>query len=451
MTTKKISKGFVPCAILSAVIIVSGLISFFTKGINFGIDFVPGLVEEVRIAPAAIELSYNGTASVEVKISNTKLDLVISGVNVENETRSYTFGQYPTVESLAAALADVDGIVATVNGSEKADTYGLYVNSAVTSRLTSDSVFRLYVPEEKSSGTVDEIRDVLGELNVNVKELGEENSRSFQIRAAAPKQEAKAPAEEAVSDEVPADETAETSEEVVETVEGTAPAAEEKISESRILLDTIAGKLSEKYGAENVAIVKTDFVSSSFSSTIAFKSILLAFVTIFLIWVYATIRFHWDFALGSIIALVHDFLIMFTFISWTQVEFSVTTLAAVLTIFGYSINATVVILDRIRENIRFAQTKDFKDIINKSVSDTITRSIITTVTTMFASIALLVFTTGSIRDFAIVLTVGLISGCYSSMFISSGFIAFVRRNWKPEYQGHVHMPKPKKEVSIQLD
>ena len=188
----------------------------------------------------------------------------------------------------------------------------------------------------------------------------------------------------------------------------------------------------EKFGADNVATVKTDFVGSQMSSSLAVKSIVLAFVTLLLIWLYATIRFHWDFALGSIIALVHDCLIMFTFITWTQIEFSTTTLAAILTIFGYSINATVVILDRLRENTKTLDTKNFSDILNISISETMTRSIITTVTTLFAAIALLVFTKGSIKTFAEVLTVGLVSGCYSSIFISSGFIEFVRRNWNGE-------------------
>jgi preprotein translocase subunit SecF len=78
------------------------------------------------------------------------------------------------------------------------------------------------------------------------------------------------------------------------------------------------------------------------------------------------------------------------------------------------------------------ESKNFIDILNKSLNDTLGRSIITTVTTLFAAISLWVFTTGSIRTFAIVLTIGLISGCYSSIFISSGFIALVRRNWNPD-------------------
>ncbi|MCF0117989.1 MAG: protein translocase subunit SecF [Bacilli bacterium] len=186
-----------------------------------------------------------------------------------------------------------------------------------------------------------------------------------------------------------------------------------------------------------MAVIKTDFIGSSFSKTLAGKSILMLCLTVLLIWVYAAIRFHWDFALGSVIALIHDSLIMMTFIIWTQMEFSTTVLAAVLTIIGYSINATVVILDRVRYNLKMMDNvESFKDILNQSLSDTLLRSILTTVTTLFAVIALFVFTTGSIKDFSLALIVGLISGMYSSIFISSAFIMACRKNWKPEFGVH---------------
>jgi preprotein translocase subunit SecF len=128
---------------------------------------------------------------------------------------------------------------------------------------------------------------------------------------------------------------------------------------------------------------------------------------------------------------------MFTFIIWTQIEFSTTVLAAVLTIVGYSINATVVILDRVRYNLKMMpEAKTFNEILNKSLSDTFTRSVLTTITTLFAVVSLFVFTTGSIKDFSLAMIVGLICGMYSSIFISSAFISASRKNWKPEFGVH---------------
>lgn len=399
----KFSNAFRICAILSAVIIIGGVAGFFVRGINFGIDFQPGLIEEVRIAPPAMELTYQGSATVSIDATNTGIDVVISGIGAENETRTFSYGQNPTIEDMANALGSVTGVTAKVLDFATADTYSIFTNNAMTSRLSSDTPFRLYVASAATAVTIDDLRNTLGGQGVEIKELGNEQNRSFQIRSK-------------ISDDS---------------------------SSSQVLQDNILKALQARFGVDEVVIVKTDFVGSSFSGSLAGKSIILTIVTVFLIWLYATIRFHWDFALGAVVALVHDFLIMFTFLSWSQVEFSTTTLAAVLTIFGYSINATVVILDRVRENLKMMKTKVFDDILNKSLNDTLSRSIITTVTTLFASIALLVFTTGSIRDFAIVLTVGLISGCYSSLFISSGFISFMRRNWGGEGK---KAPLPKKDV-----
>lgn len=408
-TVKKFSKAFPVCAVISFLIIAAGVAGYFIKGINYGIDFVPGLVDEVRIAPPAISVTYSGTATASIEASNLALDLIISGAGAENETKSFTFGQNPTVGDMVKALNTVEGINAVLLSGESSDSYGLYLDSASTSRLYSDSALKLYVAKEDPSVNIDTVRASLSSQNVVVKELGVDGNKSFQIRAA-------------ISDD--------------------------SVSVEK-LQDGIMTSLHDKFGSDNVAIVKTDFVGSQFSNSLAYKSIALALVTLLIIWGYATIRFHWDFALGSIIALVHDCLIMFTFISWSQIEFSTTTFAAVLTIFGYSINATVVILDRVRENIRVVQTKDFRDILDTAITGTLSRSIITTVTTLFASISLLVFTTGSIRDFAVVLTVGLISGCYSSVFISGGVIALARRHWEPGvHANHVRPHENKNVISM---
>ncbi len=397
------SKAFLGCAVFSVVLIAAGIVNICIRGINLGLDFKPGLIEEVRIAEPAVSVTYTGAATVAIDASNTGIDVVISGIGAENETKTFTYGQNPTVESMVAALNGVDGISAKVLSSASADTYSIFTNNAVTARLSSDSSFYLYVSDGAKEVSVDELRDLLSQNNVNIKELGTETSRSYQIRAK-------------ISDD---------------------SASNQKLQ------DGILSALQSKFGKNNVVIVKTDFVGSSFSSSLAYKSILLTIVTIFLIWGYATIRFHWDFALGSVVALLHDCLIMFVFISFLQIEFSTTTLAAILTIFGYSINATVVILDRLRENMKIVNTHSFNDIIDKSLNDTVSRSILTTVTTLFASISLFIFTTGSIHDFAEALTVGLISGCYSSMFIAMGFISFMRKHWEPGENANRVRPRKK--------
>ena len=161
------------------------------------------------------------------------------------------------------------------------------------------------------------------------------------------------------------------------------------------------------------------------------SSAILVILTLALIWVYATIRFKWDFALGAILAIIHDALIMVTFIAWTQMEFDSLTVAAILTIIGYSINDTVVVLDRVRENIKLLKVKNIKELLDISQSEMLSRTVITTVTTMLATVSLFVFTTGSMKNFALALIVGMLSGVYSTIYIAGAFIALARRNWKP--------------------
>ncbi|MCR4743218.1 MAG: protein translocase subunit SecF [Treponema sp.] len=393
MKTIKFNKGFVPTAILSVLVIAFGLVGFFLKGINLGLDFKPGAIEEVRIAEPVASLTYNGAAGITVELSSGQMDVVISGIGATNETRSYNFNEVKTVSDLAAELEKIDDLhVKVIDGSY--DTRKLFLNSAVTNQLSTNNLY-IY-PAGTSEVTTDDIRDALKDSSVSIKQLGSGVDASYQIR-------------------IGADEN----------------------STQDTLDSAINSKLYEKFGEEKVAIVKQDFIGSGMSKSTTLKSIIMFVCVVLLIWVYAAIRFHWDFALGSVIALIHDALIMFTFIIWTQMEFSTTVLAAVLTIIGYSINATVVILDRIRYNLKMMKdAKNFNDILNRSLSDTLVRSILTTVTTLMAVIALYVFTSGSIKDFSLALIVGLISGMYSSIFISSGFISACRKNWKVEYGVH---------------
>jgi preprotein translocase subunit SecF len=113
---------------------------------------------------------------------------------------------------------------------------------------------------------------------------------------------------------------------------------------------------------------------------------------------------------------------MVAFVVWSRMEFNTTTIAAILTILGYSINDTIVIFDRIRETRRIYPEDSFVMVLDRSLSETLGRTIITTATTMLAVVFLFIFTTGSMKDFALALLVGMVSGVYSTIFIASGFV-----------------------------
>lgn len=396
------NKGFLPCTIISAVLICFGLVGLFTKGINFGLDFKPGLIEEVRVAEPVAEIVYSGPAKVTMDLSAGQMDIVVSGTGAENKTYSFNFAVLKTVHELAAEVNKIENVKMTERNSSY-DSTKLFLNSAVTNQLTNAVTF-IY-PAGTSEITTDDIRSALDDKGVDIKQLGSGADASYQIRMGVKEGDAQNEIQTAVNE-----------------------------------------KLFSKFGKENVAIVKTDFIGSGMSKTTTIRSIIMFVLVVVLIWAYAAIRFHWDFALGSVIALVHDSLIMIAFITWTQMEFTSTVLAAVLTIVGYSINATVVILDRVRYNMKMMpEVVKFDEILNQSLSDTLVRSILTTVTTLFAVVALFIFTTGTIKDFSLAMIVGLLSGMYSSIFISSAFISLSRRNWKPEFGVHHSLKSEKAE------
>lgn len=389
----RFSKYVIPAVVVSSVLILSGLFPILTKGINFGIDFKPGLVSEVQIVPAAMELSYNGAAAVSVEVNSADVSLVISGVGAENETRVYPFDQYKTVGELVAAMSEVAGLTA-VAVDPQALTTGLFVNSA-SSPVLSSTVYRLFSGEKGQLADVEAVRDALSSLeDVSVKIAGEGASEVFQIRIGA------------------ADNA--------NIAQGSAG-----------MQENLNFALSQAFGEENIAIIKTDFIGAQYSQSLIMQSVILVVAALFLIWIYATIRFKWDFALASVIAIIHDALIIIAFIAWTQMEFSTTTLAAILTILGYGINDTVVVLDRVRENVKKINTKKFMDIIDISQTECFGRTMITTVTTMLAVTALVIFTSGSIHDFAIALMIGMVSSAYSTIMITSAFLSITRKNWKP--------------------
>ena len=382
----KFSRFFLSAVILSTILIVAGIVSVIVRGVNFGLDFKPGMIEEVKIAPAALEVSYNGSATISLDISDAGIDVIVSGVGAENRTESLSYAAHPTAADIASKLQGIEGIVATVK-TASVPSSSLFMDSTVSKNLSSEPL-RLFAASA-STVSPDDVRGALKAYsNVDVKALGTDSDRSFQIRMGI--------------------------------------SGDEKGKE---IQEKTNSALVDAFGKDKVAIVKSDFIGAQFSGSLIKNSIILVLATLVLIFIYAAFRFKWDFALAAVIAIIHDSLIMISFISWSQMEFSTTTLAAILTIIGYSINATVVILDRIRFDIRVIEAKTFVEVLDSALSETLGRSIITTVTTLFAVVSLAVFTTGSIHDFAVALIVGLISGCYSSIFIAGAFIALVRRNY----------------------
>jgi preprotein translocase subunit SecF len=179
----------------------------------------------------------------------------------------------------------------------------------------------------------------------------------------------------------------------------------------------ISKNLTERFG--NVDIVSEEYIGSSFAGSLATQTIWVTLIAIGLILLYVWIRFRLNYAVSAITAVFHDVLFLLGFIGAFQLEFSTATIAAMLTIIGYSLNDTIVIFDRIRENSRIVKDKSFREVINLSISQSLSRTLITSLTTLLAVVAILVFASGTIQTFALSLVIGVVVGTYSSIFVAS--------------------------------
>ena len=133
--TIRFSKGFIPAAVLSTIVILFGVAGIFTRGINFGIDFKPGLINEIRISPVSAELTYSGNAKATVSVEKDKLEIVVSGTGAENETKSYPYFKYPKLQDIADAI-NADNIARmSLKSDGNVSSAKLFVNSAVSTLL----------------------------------------------------------------------------------------------------------------------------------------------------------------------------------------------------------------------------------------------------------------------------------------------------------------------------
>lgn len=182
--------------------------------------------------------------------------------------------------------------------------------------------------------------------------------------------------------------------------------------------DAIGAGLAELYGAEHARLSSADFVSATVGKDITRSAFLASLLAAALILIYISLRFELRSGLASVICLLHDVLVMLSFYVILRVSLNMNFIAAALTIIGYSINATIVIFDRIRENRKKAGGEYFGALVDLSVSQTLRRSIGTTVTTMIPVVLLLILGVDSIRNFALPILIGVLAGGYSSTCVA---------------------------------
>ena len=187
----------------------------------------------------------------------------------------------------------------------------------------------------------------------------------------------------------------------------------------------------EKNINDNINFRRVEVVGPKISNELAKSGIYAVITALFLMLIYIWFRFEWQFSLGAILALCHDVVLTLGAFSLIGFEFNLSVIAAILTIVGYSMNDTVVIYDRIRENLKKDETSNLIDLLNQSINETLPRTLKTSVTTLLALIAIYFFGGEILKGFSFALIWGVIVGTYSSIFIAAPLILImnIKRDW----------------------
>ena len=181
----------------------------------------------------------------------------------------------------------------------------------------------------------------------------------------------------------------------------------------------------------NITFPAVESVGPTVSGELIQSAVLAVVLAIGAVLIYIWLRFEWQFALGAVVALVHDVVLTIGIFSELNIRFDLAIIAALLTIVGYSLNDTVVVFDRVRENLRKYKSKELKEVLNLSINETLSRTFMTSFTTLLALISLYVLGGDVIRGFVFAMIWGVIVGTYSSIFVASTtlLVLGVKRDW----------------------
>ncbi|MCL2266173.1 MAG: protein translocase subunit SecF [Treponema sp.] len=384
--TIQFSKFFVPAAVISLVLVafsISGY--FFNNGFALGVDFQAGLIQEVRIAPTAFSLRWNGTENATLTHDRNNIYIVTSGLGVEGRTYTFALADYSTTGALSRAMRQqLPGLEITASAADSTAFNEIIISIQNDQSLSNSRSFIIqYLNSQNAPIDISEVRTAMSGFSesIAVQNIGVPEDRHFMIRV-------------------------------------------EDKEEGRVASAEIIRVLEAHFGSGSIAVLRSDYVGSRFSKDLTDQAGILISLTLLLILAYSAIRFKLQYAVGAVIAIMYDVLVIVAFVVWSRMEFTTLTIAAILTILGYSTNNTIIFFDRVRENLRLYPDNAFVDILNISLTGILGRTIITTASTMLAVLALFIFTTGSMKDFALALLVGMISGVYTTLFIVSGFVNF---------------------------
>jgi preprotein translocase subunit SecF len=187
--------------------------------------------------------------------------------------------------------------------------------------------------------------------------------------------------------------------------------------------------LEQKYGKANVHIARTEIVGPRVGDELSRNAMIAIVISLGITLLYLAFRFEWRFGVAAVIATAHDLLSTLAFLAIMRLEVSLTVVAALLTVIGYSLNDTIIIFDRVRENLKKARPEPLYDVLNRSINETLPRSILTHVTVAAATLSLLLFAGEVIRPFSWIMLFGIVTGTFSSIYIAGPVLLWIERRW----------------------
>jgi preprotein translocase subunit SecF len=209
-------------------------------------------------------------------------------------------------------------------------------------------------------------------------------------------------------------------------------------NDTQATADAVRHALDNVLGPGNYSVLRTEAVGPKVGGELRQKAFLAIFLSFFAVLAYLAYRFEWRFGLAAVVATAHDILATIAFIGVLRLEVSLTVVAAVLSMVGYSLNDTIIIFDRVRENLHRHKHDTFEQILNRSINETLPRSVLTHGTTMSSLIALTIFGGEVIRPFALVMLFGVFTGTFSSIYIASPVLMAIEKRWPgPAARGHL--------------
>jgi preprotein translocase subunit SecF len=190
----------------------------------------------------------------------------------------------------------------------------------------------------------------------------------------------------------------------------------------------IEAALHQRYGSD-VVVQRSEYVGPRVGAELRNKAIEAVLISFIVTLIYLAVRFEWRFGLAAVIATAHDVLTTLAFMAMLRLEVSLTVIAAILTVIGYSLNDTIIIFDRVRENLRKQRKESLRDVLNRSINETLPRSVLTHATTLAATLALLFFAGEVIRPFAWIMAFGIFTGTFSSIYVAGALLLWIERKW----------------------